>query len=76
MNCHPYGFPFRRLEYGLAVDVGTASTQAAHEQSTPRHNHIQGDRRQNPVDVLETSVFDATARFQRAEKTSIVHRTQ
>jgi hypothetical protein len=68
INGHPYGFPFRRLEYGFAVNVRTTSTQVAHEQSTPRHNQIKPQCGQDSVDVLEASVFDPATRFQGSKQ--------
>jgi len=52
VNNGPNRFPLRRLEHGFTTDVRATAPQAAYVKRSPGHDQVQGQARQQPVDVL------------------------
>jgi hypothetical protein len=55
----PHRLPFRRLENRVTVDVRAIPTDVAHEQGSPRYDHVHPQAGQHPVDALQSPLLDA-----------------
>ncbi len=64
----PDGFPSRRLEDRLAVELRAPATESAHERSPPRHDRGHRQARRQAIQRLEPSPFHPTARVEGPEE--------